>query len=331
MNRFTDSSKGVDPERDTPLVLLAGPTASGKTSLSIQLAARIAAEIVNADSMQVYRHMDIGTAKPTLEERRIIPHHLIDAVSPDEPFDAARYVQLARPAVEDIKKRGKVPLVVGGTGLYMKVLTRGLCPGPSSDGELKKKLVADEKARGLREIYGDLLRIDPESAARIHPNDRQRILRALEVFALTGVPLSVSQKAHCFKEELFASVKIFVNREREALYERIDRRVDLMIESGLKDEVEKLLGMGYGAELKAMQSLGYKQMSAHIFGAMTLGEAALAIKRQTRHYAKRQITWFRGDREFRSFDADDFEGILSYVKTMIQEKTVDKRNYGWNG
>ncbi len=318
MNRFTDSSRGVDRERNTPLVLLAGPTASGKTSLSIELATRISAEIVNADSMQVYRHMDIGTAKPTLEERRTIPHYLIDAACPDEPFDAARYLHLARPAVEDIKRRGKVPLVVGGTGLYMKVLTRGLCPGPSSDSELKRKLIADENSRGLPQLYGDLLRVDPESAARIHPNDRQRILRALEVFALTGVPLSVSQKDHCFKEELFPSVKIFINREREALYERIDRRVELMIESGLKGEVEDLLGMGYGAELKPMQSLGYKQMSAHISGAISLSEAISGIKRQTRHYAKRQITWFRGDPEFRSFDADDIDGILSYVKTGIR-------------
>jgi tRNA dimethylallyltransferase len=318
MNRSTDSLKGTDRERDIPLVLLAGPTASGKTTLSIELAALIPAEIVNADSMQVYRHMDIGTAKPTLEERRIIPHYLIDAAWPDEPFDAARYLHLARPALEDIKKRGKVPLVVGGAGLYMKVLTRGLCPGPSSDRELKKKLIVDEKSRGLHQLYGDLLRIDPESAARIHPNDRQRILRALEVFALTGVPLSVSQKGHCFKEELLPSVKIFINRERDALYERIDRRVDQMIESGLKEEVEKLLGMGYEAELKPMQSLGYKQMSAHIFGAMTLDEARLGIKRQTRHYAKRQITWFRGDPEFRSFDADDIDGILSYVNARIR-------------
>ena len=248
--------------------------------------------------------MEIGTAKPAQEARRIVPHHLIDVADPDEPFDAARYLNLARPVIEDIKKRGKIPLVVGGTGLYMRVLTRGICPGPPSDPELKKKLVADEKSKGLRQLYCDLLRIDPESAARIHPNDRQRILRALEVFGLTGVPLSVLQKGHGFKERLFPSIKIFISREREVLFERINRRVDIMIESGLKDEVEKLLGMGYTARLKSMQSLGYKQMSAHISGAISLEEAVRQIKLETRHYAKRQITWFRGDHEFRSFDAE---------------------------
>jgi len=267
--------------------------------------------------MQVYRRMEIGTAKPAPEQRRIVPHHLIDVADPDEPFDAARYLQLARPVVEDIRKRGLAPLVVGGTGLYMRVLTRGICPGPPSDPELKKKLIADEKSKGLAQLYGDLLRIDPESAARIHPNDRQRILRAIEVFELTGVALSVLQKGHGFKEKLFPSVKVFINREREALFERINRRVDLMIESGLKDEVEKLLGMGYSTNLKSMQSLGYKQMSAHISGALSLDEAVRLIKRETRRYAKRQITWFRGDHEFRPFDADDIDGIFDYVMQEI--------------
>ncbi|MGC9965825.1 MAG: tRNA (adenosine(37)-N6)-dimethylallyltransferase MiaA [Syntrophobacteraceae bacterium] len=317
MSRFSDSSKEAEPGRDIPLVLLAGPTACGKTSLSLELAALISAEIVNADSMQVYRRMEIGTAKPAPEQRRIVPHHLIDVADPDEPFDAARYLQLARPVVEDIRKRGLVPLVVGGTGLYMRVLTRGICPGPPSDPELKKKLIADEKSKGLAQLYGDLLRIDPESAARIHPNDRQRILRAIEVFELTGVALSVLQKGHGFKEKLFPSVKVFINREREALFERINRRVDLMIESGLKDEVEKLLGMGYSTNLKSMQSLGYKQMSAHISGALSLDEAVRLIKRETRRYAKRQITWFRGDHEFRPFDADDIDGIFDYVMQEI--------------
>jgi tRNA dimethylallyltransferase len=323
MSRFSDFSKEAEPGQNSPLVLLAGPTASGKTSLSIELSTRISAEIVNADSMQLYRHMEIGTAKPTLEQRRLVPHHLLDAADPDEPFDAAKYLHLARPVIEDIKKRGKVPLVVGGAGLYMRVLTRGICPGPSSDPELKEKLIADEKSKGLRQLYCDLARIDPESAARIHPNDRQRILRSLEVFGLTGVPLSVLQKGHGFKEQLFPAIRIFINREREVLYERINRRVDLMIESGLKAEVEKLLGMGYTAQMKSMQSLGYKQMSAHISGAISLDEAARQIKRETRRYAKRQITWFQGDHEFRSFDADDIDGIFRYV---MQELSGSNRH-----
>jgi tRNA dimethylallyltransferase len=301
------------------VVLLAGPTASGKTSLSIELSTRLSAEIVNADSMQVYRHMEIGTAKPTLEQRRTVPHHLIDVVDPDEPFDAARYLHLARAAIEDIKKRGRVPLVVGGTGLYMRVLTRGLCPGPSSDPELKNKLVADEKSKGLGQLYCDLVRIDPESAARIHPNDRQRILRALEVFSLTGVALSALQRSHGFREQLFPAIKVFINRERGELYERINRRVDSMLEAGFKDEVERLLAMGYVTQLKSMQSLGYRQMAAHLAGAVSIDEAACQIKRETRRYAKRQITWFRGDHEFRSFDAGDTEGIYHYIRQGTED------------
>jgi tRNA dimethylallyltransferase len=317
MTRFTDFSKEPEPRRNIPLVFLAGPTASGKTALSIELAARLSAEIVNADSMQVYRRMEIGTAKPSPEQRRVVPHHLIDVADPDEPFDAARYLYLARPVIEDIRKRGHVPLVVGGTGLYMRVLSGGICPGPPSDPDLKNRLIADEKSKGLAGLYGDLLRIDPESAARIHPNDRQRIFRAIEVFELTGVTLSCFQKGHGFKEELFPSVKLFINRRREELFDRINRRVDLMIESGLKDEVETLFGMGYGPHLKSMQSLGYKQMCAHISGAVSLDEARSLIKRETRRYAKRQITWFRGHDEYRAFDADDFDGILSYAAQGI--------------
>ncbi len=319
MSRFSDFSKGAEHRGEFPLVLLAGPTAAGKTSLSIELCAHISAEIVNADSMQVYRRMEIGTAKPTLEQRRIVPHHLIDLVDPDEPFDAARYLHFAGPVIEDIRERGKLPLVVGGTGLYMKVLTLGLCPGPASDPEVKRRLIADEKSKGPGRLYSDLLLIDPESAARIHPNDRQRIIRALEVFYQGGVPLSILQKGHGFKEELLPTIKIFINLEREALYERINRRVDRMIESGLKDEVEGLLAMGYTAELKSMQSLGYRQMAAHIAGAISIHEAAYQIKRDTRRYAKRQITWFRGDKEFRSFDAGDIEGIYDYIRRAIEE------------
>ena len=319
MSRFTDFSKEAEREGAVPLVLVAGPTASGKTTLSIELATRISAEIVNADSMQIYRRMEIGTAKPTPEERRIVPHHLIDVADPDESFDVARYLDIAGPVVDDIKKRGKVPLVVGGTGLYMRVLTRGLCAGPSSDPAVKKMLIADEKSKGLDSLYDDLLRIDPESAGKIHPNDRQRIIRALEVFYIGGVPLSIMQKAHGFRQELFPAVKVFINRDRKVLYERIGKRVDRMLEAGLKDEVQGLLSMGYSAELKAMQSIGYRQMAAHISGAISIEEAAFQIKRQTRHYAKRQITWFRADHEFSSFDADDIDGIYGYVKKGLKD------------
>jgi len=319
MTRFPGSSKGVERGGPPPLVILAGPTASGKTSLSIELATRISAEVVNADSMQVYRRMEIGTAKPTLDERRIVPHHMIDVADPDEPFDAARYLNTAAPLIEDMQNRGKVALVVGGTGLYMRVLTRGLCQGPPSNPEVKRRLLAEEKSKGLGELYLDLVRTDPESAARIHRNDWQRIIRALEVFHTGGVPLSLLQKGHGFRDRIFPAVKVFINRDRETLFERIDRRVDRMLEAGLKEEVEELLALGYSAELKSMQSIGYKQMTAHLAGTISIQDAVFQIKRETRHYAKRQITWFRGDCEFKCFSAEDIEGIYRYVREQIEQ------------
>ncbi|MCE5335097.1 MAG: tRNA (adenosine(37)-N6)-dimethylallyltransferase MiaA [Desulfobacteraceae bacterium] len=314
MTRSAASSKEPETGGAPPtLILLAGPTASGKTALSLELARRLSAEIVNADSMQVYRFMDIGTAKPTPEERALIAHHLIDVADPDSDFDAARYLELARPAVEDLHRRGKVPLVVGGTGLYMKILTRGICPGPASDLAIRERLIVDEAERGLPQLYADLERIDPESALRIHPNDRQRILRALEFFLLTGVPLSLSQARHGFSDALFPAVKIFIHRDREELYGRIDRRVEAMLEAGFKSEVEHLLDLGFGPELKSMQSLGYRQMVGHIRGDLTLDRAVYLIKRDTRRYAKRQITWFKADPEFRFFHAGDVESIFSHI------------------
>ncbi|MDR3569470.1 MAG: tRNA (adenosine(37)-N6)-dimethylallyltransferase MiaA [Syntrophobacteraceae bacterium] len=305
-----------------PVVLLAGPTASGKTSLAIKLCRALSsgftAEIVNADSMQIYRFMDIGTAKPTLEERLNVSHHLLDIADPDDPFDAARYLEAARPLVEDLRARFILPLVVGGTGLYMRVLTRGLCSGPPSDPEVKERLVSLESSLGLASLYRDLLLVDPQSAARIHPNDRQRIIRALEVFHIAGTPLSFLQKSHGFTSELFPTVKIFITRERDALYERIDQRVEQMIDAGLKAEVEGLISKGFGPELKPMQSIGYKQMAAHLADRLSLDEARFEIKRETRRYAKRQITWFRGESEFRSFHAEDFEGIYLHIVQSIE-------------
>ncbi|MEM5789888.1 MAG: tRNA (adenosine(37)-N6)-dimethylallyltransferase MiaA, partial [Syntrophobacteraceae bacterium] len=291
------------------VVLLAGPTAAGKTSLSIELAKRTCAEIVNADSMQVYRHMEIGTAKPTAAERLAVPHHLIDVADPDETFDAARYRELAAPVIEQIFDRGKLPIVVGGTGLYLKVLTRGICSGPPSDPRIKEDLLAAERSVGLENLYSELALADPTAAARIHPHDRQRILRALEVFRMTGVPISSYQQGHGFEETVMPAIKIFVFRERDELYERINLRVEHMLAEGLEEEVKRLFAMGYGPELKSMQSLGYKQIGEYLLGRLSRDEAVYRIKRDTRRYAKRQMTWFRGDPEFRWFHADDIDGI----------------------
>ncbi len=296
-----------------PVILLAGPTAVGKTQLALEIAHRLGTEIINCDSMQVYRYMEIGTAKPTPEERALVPHHLLDVADPDEPFDAARYAELARPVIESLQNRGKMPLVVGGTGLYMKVLTRGICPAAPRDPAIREQLRRELEEHGLERLHQELGRVDPEAGRRLHPHDRQRVLRALEVQRLTGIPLSCWQSQHRFQQTIYRTVKIFLYRDRNVLYERINRRVRQMLEQGLVAEVRRLLAMGYGPELKSMQAVGYKQLAAHLLGACPLASAVSDMERATRHYARRQLTWFRGDSEFRWVQADDWQGILEWL------------------
>jgi len=296
-----------------PVILLAGPTAVGKTQLALEIAHRLGTEIINCDSMQVYRYMEIGTAKPTPEERALVPHHLLDVADPDEPFDAARYAELARPVIESLQNRGKMPLVVGGTGLYMKVLTRGICPAAPRDPAIREQLRRELEEHGLERLHQELGRVDPEAGRRLHPHDRQRVLRALEVQRLTGIPLSCWQSQHRFQQTIYRTVKIFLYRDRKVLYERINRRVRQMLEQGLVAEVGRLLAMGYGPELKSMQAVGYKQLAAHLLGACPLASAVSDMERATRHYARRQLTWFRGDSEFRWVQADDWQGILEWL------------------
>jgi tRNA dimethylallyltransferase len=297
-----------------PIILLSGPTAVGKTELALEIAQRLGTEIVNADSMQVYRHMHIGTAKPTAEQRARVRHHLLDVADPDETFDAARYAELARPVIETLQGQGMIPLIVGGTGLYLKILTTGICPGAPGNHEIKQQLKLELAELGLPKLHEELLRVDPEAGRRIHPHDRQRIVRALEVYRLTGSPLSLRQSQHRFNERIYPSIKIFLYRDRNVLYERINRRVLQMLDEGLLEEVRRLLARGCGPELKPMQSLGYKQMVAHLRGVLSWDAAVSATQRATRHYAKRQLTWFRGDPEFRWFHADDRQGIWEWIQ-----------------
>lgn len=301
-----------------PIILLAGPTGVGKTALSLKMAGELSTEIVNADSMQVYRAMDIGTAKPTVEERAQAPHHLLDVVDPDEPFDAARYAEMAHPVIRLLHHRGKVPLVVGGTGLYMKVLTSGICEGPSVDPAVRHQLREEERERGLAILHAELWAVDPPLGESLHPNDRQRILRGLEVFRSTGRRLSEWQSEHRFEPRLYPTIKIFLCRSREDLYDRINRRVMEMMRIGFLSEVEELLARGYGPELKPMQSLGYKHMVRHLLGNVPLEAALEQMKRDTRRYAKRQMTWFRGDPEFRWVDAEDRESVIEWVEQRIE-------------
>ncbi len=277
------------------IVVIVGPTASGKSAAALELAQHFGAEIINADSMQVYKYMDIGTAKPSSEERRLVRHHLIDILYPDEEFSAALFREEARRTIAELSAREKKAMIVGGTGLYIKALTSGLIRGGEVDPAIRSRLQAEAQAKGRENLYRHLEEVDPAAAARLHPHDTYRIIRALEVYERTGRPISALRQRHLFQEEPYHVVKIGLMTERGDLYQRIDVRVDAMIRKGLREEVQHLLEMGYAPTIKAMQSLGYKEMTAHLQGEYGLAEAVRRIKRDTKRYAKRQITWFKSD------------------------------------
>jgi len=278
-----------------PLLVIVGPTASGKSAVAMALALRLDGEIVSADSMQVYRGMDIGTAKPSLGEQAEIRHHLIDAADPDEVFNVARYQELAGAAIADAASRGKLPIMVGGTGLYVDAIVRGfLFPDEGRNPAVRERLEreAAEGWGGAPALHARLALCDPEAAARIHPNDLRRIVRALEVFEVTGRPITELRRKHVpvntYNTRLFG-----LTMPREALAARIDARVDQMVAAGLVDEVRGLLQMGYDPEATAMQAIGYKEFAAYLAGREGLDQAIDAVKLETRKYAKRQMTWFR--------------------------------------
>jgi tRNA dimethylallyltransferase len=279
------------------LLVICGPTASGKSDLALRLAQELNGEIINADSMQVYRGMDIGTAKPSVEERARIPHHLIDIIRPDQPFSAANFAEAADTAIRDISFRGRRPIVVGGTGLYIRSLLKGLVDSPAGTEEVRRNLLSEARELGNQAMLEELRRVDPELAERIHPNNLVRIIRALEVFRTTGIPLSRYQQEHSFSGRQYRSLQLGIHVERQLLYSRIDDRVNLMLEQGLLQEVQQLLNAGYEPGLNAMRSIGYKELIAHLSGEYDLNEAIRLIKRNTRHYAKRQLTWFNADKD----------------------------------
>ncbi|WP_319521360.1 tRNA (adenosine(37)-N6)-dimethylallyltransferase MiaA [uncultured Desulfosarcina sp.] len=277
------------------IVVVCGPTGSGKTGLAIGLAQQFDGEIVGADSMQIYRYMDIGTAKPTPAEQARATHHMIDIVDPDEDFDAAMYADAAGRAIDDIVGRGRLPLVVGGTGFYIKALVYGLFEEGPSDPEIRSRLKEAAQSEGSAALHRRLAGLDSRAAAKIHPNDAYRIVRALEVFEITGRPLSDFQQRHRFQDRRFDALFLGVTWPRPILYDRIDRRVDRMMGQGLEAEVRGLLARGYGPRLKSMQSLGYRHLAAFINGETRLDETVRTLKRDHRRYAKRQLTWFRAD------------------------------------
>jgi len=276
------------------VIVIAGPTASGKTDLAIEFALKCNGEIISADSMQVYRGMDIGTAKPTLEERRGIPHYMLDVVDPDEEFSVAQFQQMAKECIKDILSRGKVPIVAGGTGLYINSLVYNITFSETiADWKYREHLQNIAREQGPLVLHDMLKKVDPISAQNIHPNNVKRVIRALEVFETTGRPISEHQKeSRKIKPEY--DYKIFgIEVERDVLYRRIEKRTDKMIQMGLYEEVEGLLKKGYSPDLVSLQGIGYKEIIMCIQGKCSLDEAIYNIKLGTKHLAKRQMTWFR--------------------------------------
>ncbi|MEK7851747.1 MAG: tRNA (adenosine(37)-N6)-dimethylallyltransferase MiaA [Deltaproteobacteria bacterium] len=298
------------------IIVIVGPTAVGKSKIALELAERFDGEIVNADSMQVYRYMDIGTAKPSAVDRERVRHHLIDIRDPDEDFDAARFQEEASKAIVDVVNRGHLPVVAGGTGLYIKALTEGIFDAPGSDKELREKLRKEAEASGISALYNKLSEVDPESAGRIGPRNTHRIIRALEVFCLTGIPISQYQKEHAFSERPYDTFKIGLTKERETLYKDIDDRIESMVKAGLVDEVRRIIEMGYSPGSKAMKALGYSHICRYLKGEYDLEEAVRLIKRDTRHYAKRQMTWFRRDAGITWYDAHK-EELIGHIFSEV--------------
>ena len=277
-----------------PIICIAGPTASGKTALAVELAKELNGEVVSCDSMQVYKRMDIGTAKPTIEEMQGIPHHMIDVAEPEEDFSVSRYCCLATPIVDDIVARGKTAIIAGGTGLYMDSLMRGNAFAPFPSTGVREKLEAQADREGMEAILSWLSSVDPESAARLHLSDRKRIIRALEVYLETGQTITEHNRQTQLIPPKYSPLWLGLDfTDRAELYRRIDARVDIMLEMGLISEIQGLLASGIPPKCTAMQAIGYKEFVSALHGEETIAQAAEEVKKSSRHYAKRQLTWFR--------------------------------------
>ena len=311
-----------------PLIILAGPTAVGKTSLSIRLAKETGGEIISADSMQVYRHMDIGSAKITKEEMEGVPHYLVDVLEPEEEFNVVRFQQMAKEAAERIWEKGKIPLVVGGTGFYIQALLYDI-DFTENDGDESYRRQLEQKAsdeEGASELYEMLKTVDPKAAQEIHPRNIKRIIRALEFYHQTGKKISEHNETQRQRESPYNYTYFVLTDERSRLYERIDRRVDLMMEQGLLDEVRYLKERGVRKDSTAMQGLGYKELYAYLEGEYPLDEAVRIIKRDTRHFAKRQLTWFKRERDViwadKSVIGQEEEKLADYMLGYLREKKL---------
>lgn len=287
-----------------PLIIIIGPTAVGKSALGVELALRLDGEIISGDSVQVYQKLNIGSAKPTAAEQKGVPHHLIDILDPAEPFTVARFQALTQELIASIRSRGKIPIVVGGTGLYIRSILDDYVFPEEGSVPIKKKWLDFAREYGNQQLHGELAKIDPVSAAKLHPNDTSRIIRALEVFEITGLPLS---QQRTYKEKEYdnldeAIIYIGLTAPRPLIYERINRRCEDMVEYGIIDEVQSLLNEGYSPRLKALQSIGYRHVIYYLRGIITFEEMLRLLKRDTRHFAKRQLTWFKRDPRIKWYD-----------------------------
>ena len=313
-----------DSTDDIPLVAIVGPTGVGKTAMAVGLGRRWPIEVVSVDSRQVYRRMDVGTGKPSPAERRAVPHHLIDVAEPDERYDAARFARDAARAIDAIRARGRWPVLVGGTGLYLRALVRGLTPLPPADPGLRRRFRADAAARGPEALHARLAAVDPETARRLHPRDVLRVVRALEIATLTGEPASAAWRARPAGPGHYRLLAIGLTMARDALYATLDARVDRMLSQGLEDEVKGLLDAGYGTDLPAMQSIGYRHLAPVVAEGTSLATAVRGMKRDTRRYAKRQWTWFAAEAvaAWVTMDPEEPECAVAEVNKTLERSQV---------
>lgn len=312
-----------------PLVILTGPTAVGKTKTSIALAKAINGEIISADSMQVYRGMDIGSAKIRPEEMEGVPHYLIDVLEPEEEFNVVRFQQLAKMAMEEIYAKGKIPILVGGTGFYIQAILYDIDFTENEENtQIRAELEALAEEKGAEVLHGMLKEVDPESAEQIHANNVKRVIRALEFYRLTGSKISEHNEEQRQKESPYNAAYFVLNDERAKLYERIDYRVDVMLEEGLLAEVQALREKGYTRGMVSMQGLGYKEILAYLDGEIALEEAVYILKRDTRHFAKRQLTWFKREKDVIWLNKPDFqykeEALQQYMLEILRERGIVK-------
>lgn len=315
-------------EEKRPLIVLTGPTAVGKTALSIKLAKKIGGEIISADSMQVYKYMDIGSAKITVEQMQGVQHHLIDVLNPEDEFNVYTFQTMAKESLKEIYERGHIPIVAGGTGFYIQALLYDINFEPEEENaEIRKKLEKLQKEKGSHYLYELLKEKDPDSALEIHENNVKRVIRALEFYELNGIPISLHNKEQRKKETAYCSCYFVLNDDRRKLYERIDKRVDEMLDHGLLQEVRKLKDMGYCRDMVSMQGLGYKEMLSYLDGELSFEDAVYLIKRDSRHFAKRQLTWFRREKDViwidkQAFSYDD-DKILEFIIAAMKQKGIE--------